>query len=88
MASHDDYEYAYDHAYEEFRVETGHITDIFASDVPLYEKVIAEYGDESLTVDKGYNTDRMALYCSHHVRDLSPFWCLFERIEKEIKNKT
>lgn len=82
---YDDFDlYETDWVYEQFRENSGHITDFSERQYPIYHKAVAEYKlinpSVKLEVKEGYHPGQGGLYC-YSYGDLSEFWQVFERVK-------
>lgn len=80
---YNDYCDFHDFDYEEYREQTGHITDFSAHETNKYVLSVERYkkiNPESLLhVGEGYHKGQGGLYGSM-LDDLGPFWRLFESL--------
>lgn len=80
---YNDYPDFHDYDYEEYREQTGHVTDFGADETYSYVIAVERYKkinpESLLRVGEGYHKGQGGLYCTAPVGDLGPFWRLFER---------
>jgi hypothetical protein len=89
MASNKDIRDNSERVYQQFRKNTGHITDLDEEDVGVCLKVIEIFQivDPSHRLHVGYGTcDEFALYHTVGKRDLSLFWKIFRSLDSKTKS--